>query len=55
MKLGVHMIPGFGWYHWTTIYKVEDEWYVLDNAWKDRIRGIKGPFKSISEVRKFYS
>jgi len=54
-KIFVHQLPSGWWYHLTTVYKDEDGWYVLDNAWKDRVGGIKGPFKSISEVRKFYS
>ena len=55
MGLSTVNIPwSTGYYHLTTFYKDEDGYYILDNAWKYKVKGIHGPFKSSRDVRKWY-
>ena len=38
--------------HWTSMYKLNNKYYLLDNAWW--FNGIRGPFSNFSEVLKYY-
>jgi len=38
--------------HWTSMYKLNNKYYLLDNAWW--FNGICGPFSNFSEVLKCY-
>lgn len=61
---GIHIPMGAGtgpvYYHRTTAFKALDDngdikWFILDNAWKLKAKGIHGPFNSTYEIRKWYN
>jgi hypothetical protein len=41
--------------HWTTLYKSDGGWYLLDNAFDaDVIFGIQGPFHRVEDATDIY-
>ena len=45
---------GFDFYHITNIYKDNGKWFILDNAWSRKVKGIHGPFNSVGKIKKWF-